>query len=109
MKNKPLISLFREFEFCLLAKGNYSVVVFNHGIYVPQVIVAEKARTMGIRVVTWHLAYRKCYFIFNHDETYHHGLLSEPVSAWQDMRWGETQAREIAGCCRMSSPMGKNG
>lgn len=72
----------------LLAAGGYKVVVLNHGIYVPQGVIAETARSMGIRVVTWHPAYRKGCFIFNHDETYHHGLLSEPVSLWQDMHWG---------------------
>lgn len=81
----------------LLGNGNYRVVVLNHGIYVPQGIVAETARSLGIRVVTWHLAYRKSCFIFNHDETYHHGLLSESVSAWEDMHWNDAQARAIAG------------
>src|SRR5690606_26283042 len=61
--------------------------VLNHGIYVPQGVIAETARLAGVRVVTWHPAYRRGCFIFNHDETYHHGLMNEPVTAWQDMRW----------------------
>lgn len=79
----------------LLATGHYEVVVLNHGIYVPQGIIAETARALGIRVVTWHLAYRKNCFIFNHEETYHHGLLSEPATAWEDMSWNESCARTI--------------
>lgn len=80
----------------LLGERRYDVVVLNHGIYVPQGIVAEMARSLGIRVVTWHLAYRRSCFIFNHDETYHHGLLSEPVSAWEGMEWSERHAQEIS-------------
>lgn len=80
----------------LLEGGRYDVVVLNHGIYVPQGIVAETARALGIRVVTWHLAYRRNCFIFNHDETYHHGLLSEPVSAWEGMEWSGRHAQIIS-------------
>lgn len=71
----------------LLAEGFYKVVVLNHGIYVPQGVIAETARRLGVRVVTWHPAYRRGCFIFNHDETYHQGLLTEPVSSWETMHW----------------------
>lgn len=79
----------------LLATGRYSVVVLNHGIYVPQGIIAETARRMGVRVVTWHPAYRRGCFIFNHDETYHQGLLTEPVSSWKGIRWGAEHKKRI--------------
>lgn len=79
----------------LLGGGRYRVVVLNHGIYVPQGVIAETARRMGARVVTWHPAYRRGCFIFNHDETYHHGLLTEPVSAWQGMNWGKAHKEKI--------------
>jgi len=80
----------------LLATGAYDVVVLNHGIYVPQGVFAETARRAGVRVVTWHPAYRRGCFIFNHNETYHHGLMTEPVTAWQDMRWDENRRNNIA-------------
>lgn len=79
----------------LLADGRYKVVVLNHGIYVPQGVIAETARRLGVRIVTWHPAYRRGCFIFNHDETYHHGLLSEPVSSWAGMRWDERHRERI--------------
>ncbi|GAB4360822.1 MAG: hypothetical protein Kow0026_23480 [Oricola sp.] len=79
----------------LLAGRRYDVVVLNHGIYVPQGIFAETARRAGVRVVTWHPAYRRGCFIFNHDETYHHGLMAEPASAWADMRWDESRRAMI--------------
>lgn len=67
----------------LLAGGRYKAVVLNHGIYVPQGVIAETARRLGVKVITWHQAYRRGRFIFNHGETYHHGLINEPVSAWR--------------------------
>ncbi len=79
----------------LLASGRYEVVVLNHGIYVPQGVIAETARRLGVRVVTWHQAYRRGCFIFNHSETYHHGLMNEPVSAWEGMRWDKWHQEEI--------------
>jgi hypothetical protein len=79
----------------LLGEGHYKVVVLNHGIYVPQGVIAETARRLGVRVVTWHPAYRRGCFIFNHEETYHHGLMSEPVSLWEGMRWSDGHREQI--------------
>jgi hypothetical protein len=79
----------------IFQNNSYDVVVLNHGIYVPQGIVSELARKRGIRVVTWHLAYRKSCFIFNHDETYHHGLLSEPATNWDGMAWSKGHEQKI--------------
>lgn len=79
----------------LLGDGRYDVVVLNHGIYVPQGLIAETARALGVRVVTWHPAYRRQCFIFNHDETYHHGLMTEPVASWDGMRWDQQQRERI--------------
>lgn len=67
----------------LLDAGAYDVCVLNHGIYVPQGVVAEVCRRKGVRVVTWNPAYRKGCFIFSHDDTYHHTLMDEPPSTWE--------------------------
>lgn len=79
----------------LLTDGGYKTVVLNHGIYVPQGVIAETARRYGVRVVTWHPAYRSGCFIFNHDETYHHGLLTEPTAFWECMVWDESHKQRI--------------
>lgn len=79
----------------LFGEGRYKVVVLNHGIYVPQGVIAETARRLGVRVVTWHPAYRRGCFIFNHDETYHRGLLAESVSSWEGLRWDEGHRARI--------------
>ncbi len=54
---------------------------FTHGIYVPWGIVGEVARREGVPVSTWNVAYRKRRFIFSHDDTYHHTLLTRAARA----------------------------
>ena len=71
----------------VLKRGSFDVAVFHHGIYVPQGIVGEVCRRQGVRVVNWNPAYRASCFIFSHEETYHHTLMDEPVSAWESMYW----------------------
>lgn len=69
--------------------------VFHHGIYVPQGIVAEVLRAEKVHVVNWVVAYRKGCFIFSHDDTYHHTLMTEPVEVWEDMPWDEFREQAI--------------
>jgi Capsule polysaccharide biosynthesis protein len=71
--------LFKEFK--------YDCTSFHHGIYVPQGLIGAVARAEGVRVVNWAIAYRKRTFIFTHGDTYHHTLMSEPVSNWTDLDW----------------------
>jgi len=71
----------------LLDTFNYKCVVFNHGIYVPQGLIGEVCRSMNVRVVNWNPAYRQKCFIFSHGDTFHHTLMSEPVSKWENMKW----------------------
>lgn len=79
----------------LLQKEQYDVVVFHHGIYVPQGIIGEVARQQRVRVVNWNPAYRKNCFIFSHDDTYHHTLMNEPVSVWEGMPWSVEHEQAI--------------
>lgn len=80
----------------LLEKEHFDVAVFHHGIYVPQGVIGEVLRRRGVRVVNWNPAYRKNCFIFSHDNTYHHTLMSEPVAAWENMPWSETEDKRIS-------------
>jgi hypothetical protein len=73
----------------------FSSAVFTHGIYVPWGIVGEVARQEGVHVSTWNVAYRKRRFIFSHDDTYHHTLLSEPREHWEHLDLSEAQEREL--------------
>ncbi len=77
------------------AKYSLQAAVFHHGIYVPQGIIGEVARKNGIGVVNWQVAYRKKCFIFSHHETYHHTLIGEPVSTWEDIAWNDDLDQQI--------------
>ena len=80
----------------LLAQRRYDVALFHHGLYVPQGLVGEVCREAGVRVVNWVVAYRSNSFILSEGDTYHHTLMTEPPSDWQEMDWGDRQRQEIA-------------
>jgi len=69
--------------------------VFTHGIYVPWGIIGEVARREGVHVATWNVAYRKRRFIFSHDDTYHHTLMTEPSDHWEHRALSAAQDREL--------------
>jgi hypothetical protein len=71
------------------------VVCGSHGIYVPQGLVSEVARSLGTRVVNWHQAYRQKCVLFSHGDTYHKTLLNEPASEWKPSVWTPEMEREI--------------
>ena len=79
----------------LLKATRFSSAVFTHGIYVPWGIVGEVARQEGVHVSTWNVAYRKRRFIFSHDDTYHHTLMTEPRDHWEDLELTEGQERDL--------------
>ncbi len=80
----------------LLRKEHFDVAVFHHGIYVPQGVIGEVLRRRGVRVVNWNPAYRKNCFIFSHEDTYHHTLMTEPVAAWENIKWSEIEDERIS-------------
>lgn len=69
----------------LFNKYNFECASFINGIYVPQGIIGAVARSKKVRVVNWSVAYRKCSFIFSHNDTYHHTLMSEPTTQWENI------------------------
>ena len=79
----------------LVREVGFASAVFTHGIYVPWGIVGEVARQERVHVSTWNVAYRKRRFIFSHDDTYHHTLMSEPREHWEDLELSEAQEREL--------------
>jgi hypothetical protein len=79
----------------LLRALNFTSVVFTHGIYVPWGIVGEVSRQEGVHVSTWNVAYRKRRFIFSHDDTYHHTLMTEPRDYWENLELSPAQEREL--------------
>ncbi|HEY6509995.1 MAG TPA: hypothetical protein VIY56_18360 [Vicinamibacterales bacterium] len=79
----------------LCREVGFTSAVFTHGIYVPWGLVGEAARREGVRVSTWNVAYRKRRFIFSHDDTYHHTLMTEPREHWEHLELTAAQEREL--------------
>lgn len=79
----------------LLHDKKYDVVVNNHGIYVPHGIVSAVCRSRNVRTASWNLAYRKQCAIFSHTDTYHHTLMDEPTSDWENIAWSKDCEDEI--------------
>lgn len=79
----------------LVKQENIDVAVFHHGIYVPQGVIGATLRARNVRVVNWNVAYRRNCFIFSHDDTYHHTLMTEPPETWEDMSWSLEREKAI--------------
>ena len=79
----------------LLRAVGFTSAVFTHGIYVPWGIIGEVARQERVKVSTWNVAYRKRRFIFSHDDTYHHTLMNEPRSHWENNALTPAQDSEL--------------
>lgn len=79
----------------LFSDSNYESAVFHHGIYIPQGIIGEYARKYDIHVVNWSPAYRNKTFIFSHNDTYHHTLMTEPVDKWNYLKLTKKLDEEI--------------
>lgn len=79
----------------LMEARGFEKAVFNHGIYVPQGLFGEAARSLGISVVNWNPAYRKKCFIFSHGDTYHHTLMSEPVETWETLSLSSAEEQRL--------------
>lgn len=73
----------------LLDKIHFDSIVFHHGIYVPQGLIGEVCRKRKKHVVNWNPAYRKKCFIFSHDDSYHHTMITEPTDKWQKIKWND--------------------
>jgi hypothetical protein len=79
-----------------LVRGvGFSSVVVSHGIYVPWGIIAEVARAEGVQLSTWNVAYRKRRFIFSHNDTYHHTMMTEPREHWEGRELSAAQDRDL--------------
>jgi hypothetical protein len=79
----------------LMRAIGFSSAVFTHGIYVPWGVLGEVARREGVPVATWNVAYRKRRFIFSHDDTYHHTLMTEPREHWEQRELSSAQDRDL--------------
>jgi hypothetical protein len=73
----------------------FDAAVFHHGIYVPQGVIGEVFRKEGVGVVNWNVGYREGTFIFSPNDTYHHTMMTEPVSNWESIPWSPELERTV--------------
>jgi len=73
----------------------FQKAVCNHGIYVPFGIFAAVACQEQREFINWCVSYRRLTFLFSHGDTYHHTLMTEPASVWENMDWSAEKDREI--------------
>ena len=79
----------------IIADQKPDVVVFHHGIYVPQGVIGHVLRKNGVRVVNWGPAYRKGTVLFSHGNSYHYTMTDESPNQWLDMNWSEREQELI--------------
>ena len=79
----------------LLTKFSFESVCGIHGIYVPEGLIGEVARSENVRMVSWNDSYLKQTFIFSQYDTYHRTLLSETNSIIENMPWTDKMESEI--------------
>ena len=91
--HSALVTMFATRE--LVRKEKFECAVFTHGIYIPWGVMGEVFRQEGIRVVNWNVAYRKRCFIFSQGDTYHHTLMSEPQSDWENLDFRPEQEERL--------------
>jgi hypothetical protein len=70
----------------LIELENPTVVVFHHGIYVPQGVIGEVLRRNNIRIVNWGVSYRKGTVLFSHADSYHKTMVNEEKSKWSNFK-----------------------
>ena len=61
---------------CIL-QMEIDVVIAHHGIYVPQGLAVQAAKSLGKSIVTWSQSYRKGTYLFSHHDSAHKTQLSE--------------------------------
>jgi glycosyltransferase involved in cell wall biosynthesis len=79
----------------LLDSVSFARICGLQGLYVPDGLIGEVARSKGVPVVSWNEAYRKQTFIFSHHDTYHRTMLSEPKGIWENTPWTEEMELQI--------------
>ncbi|MGH7380672.1 MAG: capsule biosynthesis protein [Candidatus Methylomirabilales bacterium] len=91
--NASLLTAFASHR--LMNTISFTCVCAIDGLYVPIGSIGEVAREQKVRVVNWNAAYRKQSFVFSHHKSFHHTLLFEPTTYWENMTWTPEMEAEI--------------
>ena len=91
----------------ILKKEKYNTIVLNHGIYVPQGVIAEIAKKEKIHFVVWCPGVRKKTFSFSPNDTYHRESIYEDNKNWENIILNEKKKNLISEYLQSKS-VGKN-
>lgn len=79
----------------LINQHSPDIIVFHHGVYIPQGVVGAVARRKGVAVANWGPSYRNTTVIYSHDDTYHHTFMDEPTSFWDESQLTKEQDSQL--------------
>ena len=68
-----------------LASNKPDKIVLNHGIYIPQGIICNIAKSKHIPIIVYCNSYRKNSFIFSYNDTYHKTMIDEDAKDWENI------------------------
>ncbi|MGH7834030.1 MAG: glycosyltransferase, partial [Candidatus Binatia bacterium] len=79
----------------LMSKFPFESVCGIHGMYVPEGVIGEVARSRNVRAVSWNDSYLKQTFIFGLNDTYHRTMLAESIASVETLPWTAKMESEI--------------
>ena len=85
----------KVFKNVLSTHNNFDIILMNHAIYIPQGIICDVAKKYKKKIVSYITGYRKNSWIFSHGDTYHHTMMTEPTSEWENMDLNEKKEKKI--------------
>jgi hypothetical protein len=68
--------------FNFFPRKNFSKIILNHAIYVPQGIICDVSKVFKIKIIAYNSAYKKNSFVFSYDDTYHKNMIEEDINDW---------------------------
>ena len=68
----------------LIKHESPNIGIVHHGIYIPQGIICDEMNKNNIKTYVWGPSYRKGTVLFCKEKTYHHTMISENNSSWEN-------------------------
>ena len=68
--------------FNFFPRKNFSKIILNHAIYVPQGIICDVSKVFKIKIVAYSSAYKQNSFLFSWGDTYHKNMIDEDIADW---------------------------
>ena len=79
----------------LFKERKYDEMFINHGIYVPQGVILDCAKKVGINTSAWCFAYTRNSVNITRDDTYHRALIHEQNEKWNNFNFDEKAEKKI--------------